>query len=108
MPGLLAFISENNRTDTSPLAHKSERKFKKATKERRASASQDSDADVSLQGHEQDQYSTPPSREELEQLVRKIDDDGIDFGVVAVWSCDASCDGGIEEVIVVQGPADIA
>jgi hypothetical protein len=43
----------------------------------------------------------------LARLVALIEDGGLDFGVLAVWVCPASCEGGGREVGVVQAPPDI-
>ena len=51
--------------------------------------------------------SNSPSKAQMDIFLQDIDD-GIDFGVVGVWTCSSSCSEGIEEVLRVQGPSDIA
>jgi hypothetical protein len=47
-----------------------------------------------------------PTATQLRQIQSRIDDGGLDFGVVTVWSCPDSCAGSSSEVAIVQAPAD--
>ncbi len=46
------------------------------------------------------------TRQQVQSFLQDLNE-GVDFGVVAVWSCEASCDAGSEEFVLIQPPSDI-
>ena len=49
-----------------------------------------------------------PTEEQINQYMSLVGEDSLNFGVVAIWSCSASCysGNGKQELVKVQGPAD--
>ena len=48
-----------------------------------------------------------PTESQFADLLQRLGD-GMDFGVLSIYSCPESCQGGNEECVVVQPPSDIA
>lgn len=61
-------------------------------------------------GGEEDEVITryaQPSDSQIADLLKRLGDE-LDFGVLTVWCCPESCATGVEEIAVVQHPADIS